>query len=377
MFVRSKTSKDPTVATRTDLFGRFYFQLLPYVDRLYGKLLRTDDGCPRSFNPAPTFSLRQIKPSDYDIVMLHFVGKGFLTCREIGRIRQPMVWLIHDMWPFCGAEHYAESVRFREGYTRQNRPQGQRGLDLDRRLWRHKKKHWQTANMTVLGPSRWISELAQQSQLFSGARHGVMPYPLNTRVYQPQDKSAARKLFGLPLDRKLLLFGAVGALKDPRKGFDLLVEGLRKLKSPVELVVFGNRSEDRFDAVGVRCHPLGMLRDDYSLAMLYSAADVMVAPSRMDNLPQTVLESLACGTPCVAFDVGGMPDMIEHRRNGFLASPYSTDELAAGVNWALEDHAAGGQASEWARRHAAAFCNEEEIGRRYTQLFNSVGREAP
>jgi glycosyltransferase involved in cell wall biosynthesis len=319
-----------------------------------------------------------MRPGDYDIVMIHFVGKGFVTCREIGRIRKPIVWLLHDMWPFCGAEHYPdEQQRPQEGYTRNNRPENQRGLDLDRRLWQAKAKRWRTADMTVIGASQWISQVAQKSRLFANSRHGVIPYPLNTRIYQPQDGLAARKLFSLPTDRKLVLFGAVGALKDQRKGFDLLAEALRKLRSPVELVVFGNRVEDRFNDLNVRCHPLGMLGDDYSLAMLYSAADVMAVPSRMDNLPQTVLESLACGTPCVAFNVGGMPDMIEHRGNGFLASPYSTDEFATGLEWVLESESAQAAASERARLSAVKLCNQESIGAAYIDLFKNILASAP
>lgn len=376
MFVRSKTSKDPTVGVRTDLFGRFYFQVLPLLDRLYGKRLKTDDGLQRSFNPASTLSLRRyVRPAEYDVVMLHFLGQGFLSCREIGRLPGPVVWLLHDMWPFSGAEHYTDDqTRLSDGYTRRNRPANQRGPDLDRRLWEAKRKHWNVANMTVLGASRWISDLARHSRLLSAARHGVMPYPLDLRIFQPQDKAAARRLFGLPPERKLVLFGAVGALKDRRKGFDLLTEGLARLKVPVDLVVFGNRPDDRFDDLSVPYHAVGMLADEYSLAMLYSAADVMAVPSRIDNLPQTVLESLACGTPCVAFNVGGMPDMIRHRENGYLASPYSADELAAGIEWAIEDQSTGGRASIRAREHVAAMCDEAEIGRKYIELFQSLRR---
>lgn len=373
MFVRRKSSIDPTVLTRTDFWGRLYFQLLPALDRLYGKRLKAHDKSQRSFNPAPTFSLRRIRPSQYDVVMIHFVGKGFLTPREVGRIDRPIVWLAHDMWSFSGAEHYSDNYqRFREGYTAQNRPGNQRGADLDRRVWEAKRKHWKALRMTVIGPSRWMSELAKQSQLFANARHGVIPYPLNTSILRPQEKQAARRLFGLPADSKLLLFGAVGALKDQRKGYDLLLESLTKVRTPMELVVFGNRMDDRFDDVPVPCHPIGMLQDEHSLAMLYSAADVMAVPSRMDNLPQTVLESLACGTPCVAFDVGGMPDMIRHLENGYLASPYSTDDFATGIDWVVGDEASHSSASAKAHDSIAANCNEAEIGRRYLELFQSL-----
>jgi glycosyltransferase involved in cell wall biosynthesis len=374
MYVRSKTSKDSTVDTRTDFFGRFYFQILPLLNRAYGKLQHSADEHARSYNPAPTLSLRRhMRPQDYDVVILHFLGQGYLNYREIARIKQPVVWLIHDMWPFCGGEHYTDDeLRFTQGYRADNRPTGDRGWDLDRSLWLGKRKRWRNPNVTVVGASRWISEMARRSVMFADAAHDVIPYPLDTSIYQPQDKIAGRKLFGLPLDRKLVLFGNVGGVKDPRKGFDLLVESTKKLASQrrdMDLVVFGNHEERGFADLGLPCHSLGILRDDYSLAMLYSAADVLAAPSRLDNLPQIVLESQCCGTPSVAFHVGGMPDMIEHERTGFLAAPYSTDEFAAGINWVLEHRDSESLVGQ-TREIAVTKWNEEKVGRQYLDLLS-------
>jgi glycosyltransferase involved in cell wall biosynthesis len=380
MFVRQKTSKDATVRTRTDLFGRLYFQLLPLMDRVYGRLQRSADDIQRSFNPAPTFSLRKhVNPNAYDVVMLHFLGQGFLPPREIGRIKRPVVWLLHDMLPFCGAEHYTENrLRSIEGYTSKNRPATSRGLDLDRRVWRSKKGHWRPSDMTVVGASRWISNLAKESDLFRDLRHEVIPYPLESQKFKPQDRASARALFNLPPARKLFLFGAVGALHDKRKGFDLLAESVRLLsrqRQDFDLVVFGNRLDDRFDELNVPCHAIGMLQDDYSLAMLYSAADVMLVPSRMDNLPQTALESLCCGTPVIAFDVGGLSDMVKHQVNGYLAAPFSTEEFSAGMDWAL--NAADRNLASEARKLTVEFTDERRIGQRYNDLFESLLAAAP
>jgi glycosyltransferase involved in cell wall biosynthesis len=377
MYVRSKTSKDRTVHTRTDFFGRFYFQVLPLLNRVYGRLQRDADGDPHSYNPAPTLSLRRhIRPQDYDVVMLHFLGQGYLNYREIGRIKQPLVWLLHDMWPFCGGEHYTiDERRFKQGYRADNRPPDDRGLDLDRRLWKGKLKSWRTAKVAVIGASRWISEAAKQSVIFAGANHAVIPYPLETDIYRRQDQVAARTLFNLPPNRKLVLFGAVGGAKDPRKGFDLLVESLKKLvarRHDTDLVVFGNHEHGVFTDLGMPCHALGILRDDYSLAMLYSAADVVAIPSRIDNLPQIALEAQCCGTPCVAFRVGGIPDIIEHERTGFLATPYSTDDLATGMDWVLNYRADSCDLADQSREMAVSKWNEEKVGDQYLKLLNGM-----
>lgn len=375
MFVRQKQSKDSTVRTRTDLSGRLYFQALPFFDRLYGKMQRNGDRVQRSFNPAPTFSLRRhANPNSYDAVVMHHVGKGFLTNREIGRITRPVVWVLHDMWAFCGAEHYVDdNTRSIEGYRTSNRSPSARGVDLDRRVWRSKKQHWRMSNMTVVGASQWISNLARESDLFRELRHEVIPYPLESHVYKPQQKAAARALFNLPQSKKLLLFGAVGALRDTRKGFDLLQESvsiLARRRQDFDVVVFGNRLDDRFDGMNAHCHPVGMLQDDYSLAMLYSAADVMLVPSRMDNLPQTALESLNCGTPVIAFDVGGLSDMVKHQINGYLASPFSPEDFSAGIDWAL--NSANDDLSNEVRRLNIELTDEQKIGQRYSDLFQSL-----
>jgi glycosyltransferase involved in cell wall biosynthesis len=167
-------------------------------------------------------------------------------------------------------------------------------------------------------------------------------------------------------------------LHDKRKGFDLLAESVRLLshqRQDFDLVVFGNRLDDRFDELNVPCHAVGTLQDDYSLAMLYSAADVMLVPSRMDNLPQTALESLCCGTPVIAFDVGGLSDMVKHQVNGYLAAPFSTEDFSAGMDWAL--NAADQNLASEARKRAVEFTDERRIGQRYSDLFQSLLAAAP
>ena len=156
------------------------------------------------------------------------------------------------------------------------------------------------------------------------------------------------------------------------------MEALKKLvgqRRDVDLVVFGNQDDRLFADLGLPCHSVGILRDDYSLAMLYSAADVVAIPSRIDNLPQIALEAQCCGTPCVAFRVGGIPDIIEHHRTGFLAQPYSTDELAAGMNWTLNHRDGAGELADQTREIAVVKWNQEKVGHQYLELLNRLAAQ--
>lgn len=195
-------------------------------------------------------------------------------------------------------------------------------------------------------------------------------------MFKPINKTTAREIWDLPINKKLILFGAMSAISDHKKGFDLLYEGLKELASQwsdkAELIVFGASEPENPPDFGLPAHYLGRLHDDVSLSLLYAAADVMVVPSRQDNLPNTVVESLACGTPVVAFDIGGMPDMIDHQINGYLAKSFDVSDLAAGINWVLSDENRYKELCIKAREKAVACFDIETIARRYAELYKGV-----
>jgi len=195
-------------------------------------------------------------------------------------------------------------------------------------------------------------------------------------VYKPTDSKDARQLLNLPSDIPLVLFGAVDSTSNPRKGFDLLLRALNRLEKELsansELVVFGASSPEEGSALPLSAHYLGSFSDDVALALLYSAADVFVAPSREDNLPLTVQESLACGTPVVAFDIGGMEDMIEHQSNGYLAKPFDAEDLAHGISWCLSGNDRRAQLSTEARSVAEEQFSSERQAKAYIELYREI-----
>lgn len=305
----------------------------------------------RSANPVthsvaalPSRLDRELNAAAVDLLHLHWIQDEFLSVEAIGRLRGPVVWTLHDTWPFCGSEHYpacASDIRFVEGYRRNNRLQADRGWDLDRCTWRRKRRAWQQLipRLHLVAPSRWMAHQAAASALLGGVPCTVIPNAL-PEAFRAIPQSQARALLGWPREQRLILFGAIDGSRDPRKGFDLLAAALHRLaaqpdQTNVGLVVLGQDAPTRPLPLPFPIEYGGRLHDDLTLALAYAAADVVVVPSRMDNLPQSATEALACGTPVVAFRQGGLTDLVQHRSNGWLAEPDSVEDLAEGLAWCL------------------------------------------
>lgn len=288
---------------------------------------------------------RIINSSNADIVHLHWIGHEFLSISEICKINKPIVWTLHDMWAFCGAEHCDDLTnpgRFLEGYHTNNRPPGRKWLfDVDRWVWQWKQKNWKKVQFHFVTPSRWLAKCLQKSALLKNSPTSVIPNCLNTDIFSPYDKKSSRYFFHLPENKKLLLYGAHGGDQNPLKGFNLLKESLKIIKkselgNDIECVTFGDRQKGVEQVHGIPLHHVGYINDDHILAKLYSSADMFVTPSKIDNLPNTVMESMSCGTPCLAFAIGGMPDLIEHKQTGYLAQKFNIRDLANGILWIFD-----------------------------------------
>ncbi len=318
-----------------------------------------------------------INISDSQVVNLHWVCGNMLSVKDIGRIRKPIVWTMHDMWPFCGAEHYSDDspgTRFELGYNRANRPIGNIGPDVDRWVWNRKLKAWRQP-MHIVTPSRWLGECARRSMLMRDWPISVIPNPLDTLVYQPYPKSFARKVLNLPEDLRLISFGAIGGGSDPRKGFDKLMAALRLVSDSAPntaCVTFGQSKPKHKLDIGMPIYWMGHLHDDISLSLIYSAVDVMVVPSLQENLPQTGTEAQACGCPVVAFNCTGMPDVVAHKKTGYLAEAYSNSDLAAGIGWVLEDKDRHLALSKAARERALSLWSPEVVIPQYLKVYRDA-----
>lgn len=260
-----------------------------------------------------------------DLVVLHNID-GFVRIEDLPRLPCPVVWRTHDMWAMCGTEHYVEDS---EPFRRES-PGGVRDM-LSRWTFRRKAKAYaKTASLTICAPSDWLRDEIAASRLLHGREVVTIPNGIDTGAFSPVPRAEARARLGLPADAPLLLFGAAGGLDDPRKGFDLLAAAIGGAAPALtalgaELVAVGGGD---IGALPLPVHMLGHVGDPARLRDAYAAADLVVAPSRLENLSLMVLEALACGTPVIAFDVGGMPDMIQPGSNGWLVPPFDVEAVA-------------------------------------------------
>ena len=316
--------------------------------------------------------LKRINASHADVVHLHWIP-GLLSIADLPALNKPVVWTFHDAWPICGAEHYTGLTRPRVGYTPGNRAPGAGGLDLDRWAWRRKRARWQDFAPVIVCSSRWLAAEVRASLMFGGRKVQVLPNPLDTSLYCPQDRAAVRKQLGLPGDRTLLLFGAWGVSGDRRKGFHVLSEALqqlRELASQVDLVLFGASGSERVQ--GFNTHWMGFVHDEARMRELYSACDVLAIPSLHDNYPNTLAEAMACGLPAVGSNVGGIPDLVRDMETGLLAAPGDAAQLADRLQLLLRDAALRARISVAARRAIEDACDERTVGMRYAEIYKKA-----
>ena len=305
------------------------------------------------------------------LVHLHWVCAGMLAVEDLARLNCPIVWTLHDAWAFTGGCHYTrgcEGFKRQCGYCPQLGSEGEN--DCSRHLMHKKEEVFGKLNITVVAPSRWLADMARQSSLFAQRRIEVIPNGLDTEIFTPVHKYTARKRLGMQSENPVLLFGAQ-EVTDPRKGWDLLCAALRGLMGSYTLLVFGKGNACVENAPHVTVCQLGSLADDQRLALIYSAADVYICPSREDNLPNTVAEAFACATPCAAFAVNGLTDMIEHQKNGWLARPFDSADLAHGIEWLLR-HPEQDQLRRAARDKAVMDYSLAVMSNRYMAVYEEV-----
>lgn len=355
MLVTRRASEDPDVVGPASPVDRVISRLAARIDQLPLSFYRLRK--PALFTPAfaSNRTIARAVDEPHDVTHLHWLGNGSLRVESLPRLSGPLVWTLHDLWAFTGGCHYSDGCgRFQEECGKCPLLGSRKLRDLSHRVWKRKRENWQRADLTIVTPSRWMARQAAVSTLLTGRPIHVIPNCLDTEVFHADDRQAARQALGLPQDKRILMFGAMTAEGDRRKGFHLLASALNALVQGVRadglhLVVLGMSRPAVPPAFPIAASFLGILEREEAMAQAYSAADVFVAPSMEDNLPNTVMEALACGVPCVAFDVGGMPDLIDHWHNGYLAQALDPADLAKGVAWVLEDVERLGRLRESAR----------------------------
>jgi glycosyltransferase involved in cell wall biosynthesis len=294
-----------------------------------------------SANLLPTGLHRRLDALRADLLHLHWLGAETIRIEELARLHTRVVWTLHDEWFYEGIDHY-RPLDAGDGVMAPARRM------LDRNVRRRKADAWKRLDPFVVAPSRWLTRNAIASGLVAPERVRTIPNPVPLDVYRPDKRWQAREALDLPQDHRVIGFGAVRAGMDPRKGYTFLAQALRSLaaegSTSITLLVFG--AERGSDPLPLPARFAGTVLSDPELARLYAAMDVFVCPSLQENFPNTIGEAMACGVPCAAFAVGGIPELIAHGSNGYVAAPRNADDLARGISACL----AGGEAMGRAAR---------------------------
>lgn len=373
MLVASKESIDNSIIGPNRELKRLIGAFRPFLDSLPLLRYKKRNTTLFSLNWLRSRTLiKKINSIDADIVHLHWISNGMLSIKDIKRINAPIVWSMHDNWLFTGGCHVKWNCdKYLSGCG--NCPQlgSKNKNDLSKRMFSLKTREFsKKSNFVVIGLSNWISSLALNSGIFDKDKIVTLPNPINIKIFRPFDKTLSRELLNLPKEKKLLAFGGMNPLGDKNKGFQELSQAIKYLDPKnVEFVIFGD-SNGKFDS-DFTTHYVGSLKDDMSLRILFSAVDATLVPSLQENLSNVIMESLSCGTPVVAFDVGGNSDLIDHKVNGYLAKPSNIHDFANGINWLIHLESIDLIKSN-CRKKVEQIFESNLVAKKYIKLYESL-----
>lgn len=312
-----------------------------------------------------------------DVICLYWVGHNFITPKQIAKLQKPIVWRLSDKWAFTGGCHLPGSCKGYEN-TCGKCPQlkSSNPNDITFKIWKKKKEAWLNKDFAIVAPSRWMQESAQRSSLFKHKKIVRIPTGIDHLIFKPNNKRVAREVLNIPVSSKVVLFGAMHAMETVYKGIHIFKEIQNQLGDEYNFVVFGSNkfNSGQLDQ-NKQIQFLGLLKDEISLSLAYNAADVFISPSLEDNLPNTVLEAMACGTPCVAFqNSGGVVDVIEHMKNGYLAEANNLNDLIRGILWILKANSEGEISLKTREKILECFTLDKQVSS-YIELYKTLHAE--
>ena len=384
LLVRDKTSPLPQVTALPHhwlQWWRFVWERLtifPFVHFRYSRLFAIDiANSGADITQLPAFR-------EADVIHLHWVNQGMLSLKGIRRILdsgKPVVWTMHDVWPATALCHLSLDCRRFESQCRccPLLPGGGSTNDLAARVWRRKQQMLHGRQLTFVACSEWLAGEARRSGLLAGQPVLSIPNPLDTAIYKPCDKRQARQAVGLPVDGHVILF-VCQRVTNPNKGMTYLVEACRQLAvqhpemtATTTVALLGGHADEVTGLLPFRASSLGYVSDEQRIVSIYNAADVFVLPSLSENLPNTIMEAMACGVPSVAFRVGGIPEEIDHLQTGYVARYQDAADLAHGIRWVLSEADAGKLAAACVAKVARCY-SQQSVANRYIELYENLHR---
>ncbi|WFB35663.1 glycosyltransferase [Kiritimatiellota bacterium B12222] len=379
MLVLHKDGDDAHTHVASAAIQRHFKERLPLVDALPLGFYPSRNVTHWSNTFLPGSIEKQIQELNPDVVHLHWINRGLLSVADLKRWNKPVVWTLHDHWPFTGGCHYPsdECEAYKNSCGTCPALGSKRAHDLSRFNWSRKNKQWQGVNLNIVGPSAWLTQRAADSSLFGKYPCHNLPNGIDTDLYQPGDKEAARKALGLPVDKILILVVAMNPDTDRNKGGHLALEAIQlaadKLGPDAAEILIAGSPEKGIRTDGPwRIHSLGVLKEEAEMAQLYRAADVQLVPSYYENLSNALMEACSSGLPCVAFNAGGNGDLVYHQAHGFLADAYKASSLAEGLVQYIEHPLIREAHGAAAREHILQFSELNLIAHKHQALYQQI-----
>lgn len=359
------------VSIATDSRSRLFSIVRSRLDRLPLKLYRrrrpeifSTGFCGFNFTKAPEYK-------EADILHLHWINAGLVNIKHLSKVDKPIIWTMRDMWPMTGGCHYAmDCENYLSGCGVCPHLNSQSRWDLSRFVLNRKKKYL-SGRLVPVGISTWLSERAAESDLFKASPVRTIYNAIDTEVFSPLKKELAREILGIPLNKTVILVAAQ-YLRAIWKGFDKYLQAIELLDKNKYFLCFMGRCEDAIvEELGFDYKKFGFLYDVVSMRLLYSAADVFVAPSIIEAFGKTLIEAMACGTPVVCFDATGPKDIVDHKVNGYKAEPFSINDLADGIRW-VSQHSNPALLQEAARKKVIEKFDTTVVAKQYIELYEQL-----
>ena len=344
--VQEKTGQDQTISLASSRWKKWIAFVRFVAERLYFARFERDKSIRFLFNPGIFGQDISQHPAlrEADIIHLHWINFGFLSIDSIEKILQlnkPVFWTLHDMWTFTGGCHHSGNcLGFEKDCGSCKFLAHPTSMDLSHRLWAKKVKQFQYPNLHIITCSNWLGNRAKASSILDGIEIKTIANPINLQVFKPGDQNLAKIQLGLNPEKNYLLFVAM-RVSAPEKGFSYLRTALQlwaekhpELAQQTELLVVGEISDpDIMQSLALPIHTLGKIQDASRMILAYQSAAMFITPSLEENLPNTIMEAMACGTPCIGFQVGGIPEMIDHQINGYVAQKLQAEDLCQGIDY--------------------------------------------
>jgi glycosyltransferase involved in cell wall biosynthesis len=363
------------LSTIVNIFNR----VISIKKKIYKNDFKTSNPILHSTNTKTLIDIGYINNSDYDLIHLHWVNADTISIEDIAKIKKPIVWTMHDSWVFSGAEHYPNVMeqdnRFIEGYTKNNKPKTTLGPDICRKTWERKMKAWKNTKFHFISPSNYEKESFEKSALFRNSQSSciVIPNIVPENIFKPIDNKTLKELYQIPSEKKVIGFGSASVVikKESVKGEYLLLDSLKRIhnKSDYHFIVFGDNNNSFSNELQISTFSTGFILNPYILAGIYNLCDVFVCPSLIESFGLVCLESLFCGIPVAAFNTGGIPDMVEHKKTGYLAKCFDTEDLFNGITYCIDNHE---ELSHNALIKTKKDFGNKDIVQRHIDLYKSI-----